>query len=350
MSRMQAVVQYAVTPMAVELREVPVPEIGPSDILMKVGAVSVCGSDVHQAYGTHSWAVNIPVTLGHEFGGTVAAAGRDVAGFKEGDRVVSETAAVICGTCLMCRTGRYKLCPSRKGFGYGVNGAMAEYVKVPGRCLHHVPDALPFELACLTEPHSVAYNAMCGNAEIKPGDLVVVLGPGPIGLLCARMAALSGAYPLVVAGLAGDAARLKTARELGATHTVNIQEQPLEDVIRDLSPIGADVVCDASGASRPLDAALKLARPDGQVVKVGWSPDQIPIDLNPLVLKNIRLQGSFSHNYPIWERVIGLIAAGLTKADLIVGLRADLSGWHDAFAAMHNGKVIKSVLMPGLGA
>ena len=203
---------------------------------------------------------------------------------------------------------------------------MAEYVKVPARCLHHVPDSLPFELACLTEPHSVAYNAMCGNAEIKPGDLVVVLGPGPIGLLCARMAALSGAYPLVVAGLAGDAARLKTARELGATHTVNIQEQPLEDVIRDLSPIGADVVCDASGASRPLDAALKLARPDGQVVKVGWSPDQIPIDLNPLVLKNVRLQGSFSHNYPIWERVIGLIAAGLTKADLIVGLKADLPG------------------------
>jgi threonine dehydrogenase-like Zn-dependent dehydrogenase len=100
---------------------------------------------------------------------------------------------------------------------------MAEYVKVPARCLHHVPDSLPFELACLTEPHSVAYNAMCGNAEIKPGDLVVVLGPGPIGLLCARMAALSGAYPLVVAGLAGDAARLKTARELGATHTVNIR-------------------------------------------------------------------------------------------------------------------------------
>ena len=99
-----------------------------------------------------------------------------------------------------------------------------------------------------------------------------------------------------------------------------------------------------------LDAALKLARPDGQVVKVGWSPDQIPIDLNPLVLKNVRLQGSFSHNYPIWERVIGLIAAGLTKADLIVGLKADLPGWHDAFAAMHNGKVIKSVLMPGLGA
>jgi alcohol dehydrogenase/L-iditol 2-dehydrogenase len=344
----QAVVQYALTPMAVELREVPVPEIGPSDVLLKVGAASVCGSDVHQAYGSHSWPVNTPVTLGHEFGGTVASAGHDVRGFREGDRVVSETAAVICGSCLMCRTGRYNLCPTRKGFGYGVDGAMAEYVKVPSRCLHLVPDSLPFELACLTEPHSVAYNAMCGNASVKPGDAVVVLGPGPIGLLCARMAALAGAHPLIVAGLSGDTARLSVARQLGATHTVNIQAESLDEVVRGLSPLGADVVCDASGASRPLDVALKLARPDGQVVKVGWSPDQIAIDLNPLVQKNLRLQGSFSHNYPIWERVIHLLAAGLTRAELIVGLKTNLSGWHDAFDAMHSGRVIKSVLVPAM--
>jgi alcohol dehydrogenase/L-iditol 2-dehydrogenase len=346
MTTQQAVVQYALTPMAVELREVPVPAIGPTDVLLAVGAASVCGSDVHQAYATHSWAVNVPVTLGHEFGGTVAAVGRDVRGFREGDRVVSETAAVICGECLMCRTGRYNLCPARKGFGYGVDGAMAQFVRVPARCLHHVPDSLPFEIACLTEPHCVAYNAMCGNAAIQPGDSVLVLGPGPIGLLCARMAALSGAHPLIVAGLGADAERLETARALGATHTVNVQALNLEDVVRDLAPLGADVVCDASGASRPLDVALKLVRPDGQVVKVGWSPDQIPVDLNPLVQKNVRLQGSFSHNYPIWERVIYLLDKGLTRADLIVGLKSGLTGWHDAFEAMHSGRVIKSVLVP----
>ncbi len=122
--------------MAVELREIPVPEIGDTDVLLRVGAVSVCGSDIHQAHNTHSWPVNIPVVLGHEFGGTIAALGREVRGVKEGDRVVSETAAVICGNCMMCRTGRYNLCPTRKGFGYGVNGAMAQYVKVPARCLH----------------------------------------------------------------------------------------------------------------------------------------------------------------------------------------------------------------------
>ena len=201
-----AVVQYALEPLAVELRDVAVPEIGDDDVLLRVGAVSVCGSDVHQAYNTHSWPVNVPVVLGHEFAGTVAQAGRAVKRFREGDRVVSETAAEVCGDCLLCRTGRYNLCPSRKGFGYGIDGAMASYVKVPARCLHRIPDSLPFELACLAEPHAVAYNAMCVNSTIRPGDLVVVLGPGPIGLLCARMAALAGADPLIVVGLSADAA------------------------------------------------------------------------------------------------------------------------------------------------
>jgi alcohol dehydrogenase/L-iditol 2-dehydrogenase len=341
-----AVVHYALEPLAVELREVAVPEIGDADVLLRVGAVSVCGSDVHQAYNTHSWPVNVPVVLGHEFGGTVAKAGRAVKHFREGDRVVSETAAQVCGECRLCRTGRYNLCPTRKGFGYGVDGAMASYVKVPARCLHHIPGSLPFELACLSEPHAVAYNAMCVNSTIRPGDLVVVLGPGPIGLLCARMAALAGADPLIVVGLSADAARLETARRLGATHVVNVERENLDEVVRGLSPLGADLVCDASGASRPLDVALALVRPDGQVTKVGWSPDLVPVNINPLVQKNVRLQGSFSHNYPVWERVIHLLDRRRTLPDAIVGLTSPLAGWREAFAAMHEGRVIKSVLVP----
>lgn len=346
MANQEAVVQYALEPWAVELREIPVPEVGEHDVLLKVGAVSVCGSDVHQATNTHSWPVNIPVVLGHEFCGTVAHAGSAVRGVKEGDRVVSETAAVICGDCLMCRTGRYNLCPTRKGFGYGVNGAMASFVKVPARCLHAIPDSLPFELACLTEPHSVAYQSVIVNSHIRPGDVVVVLGPGPIGLLCARMAALAGAHPLIVAGLTADGERLETAKALGATQVVDIQKQSLEEVVRSLDPLGADLVCDASGASRPLDVALQIAKPDGQVTKVGWSPDNVPVNMNPLVQKNIRLQGSFSHNYPVWERVIHLLDAGLTRAELIVGLKTDLQDWRRGFDGMHHGQVIKSVLIP----
>lgn len=346
MQTQPAVVHYDLQPLAVELREVPVPSIGDEDVLLEVGAASVCGSDVHQAWGTHTWPVATPVVLGHEFAGTVAARGRAVTAVREGDRVVSETAAVICGTCLMCRTGRYNLCPSRKGFGYGVDGAMARYVRVPARCLHGVPDDLPFDLACLAEPHAVAYQAMCVNAHIRPGDAAVVLGPGPIGLLCARMAALSGAHPLIVAGRGVDAPRLETARALGATHTVDVDAERLEDAVRALDPLGADLVCDATGATRPLEVALSLVKPGGQIVKVGWSPESAPVDLNPLVQKNVRLQGSFSHNYPVWERVVGLLAHRLTHPELIVGLRTGLAGWRSAFERMHDGTVIKSVLIP----
>jgi alcohol dehydrogenase/L-iditol 2-dehydrogenase len=342
-----AVVHYESVAGAVELREVAVPEIDDASVLLQVGAVSVCGSDVHQMHNTHSWQVNFPVILGHEFGGTIVQVGRDVRGFTEGDRVVSETAAEICGTCLHCRTGRYNLCRRRKGFGYGVDGAMTRYVKVPGRCLHHIPQQLGFSRACLTEPTAVAYNAMCVNSTIRPGDFVVVIGPGPIGLLCARVAALSGARPLLVAGRMADLQRLETAKSLGATHVVDVDEQSLNEAVREISADGADLVCDASGASAPLESALKIVRPDGQVTKVGWSPTNLPIDLNPLVQGNVRLQGSFSHNYPMWEKVIRLLAEDAIKADEIVGLEAGLEGWADAFEAMHSGRVIKSVLLPG---
>jgi L-iditol 2-dehydrogenase len=174
----------------------------------------------------------------------------------------------------------------------------------------------------------------------------VILGPGPIGLLCTRMAALAGADPLIVAGLPADGPRLDAARQLGATHTVDMRAQNLDEVVRDLRSDGADVVCDATGASRPLEDAIRIARPNGQVTKVGWSPEVLAVDMNPLVLRNVRIQGSFSHNYPVWERVIHLLDRRLTRPDAIIGLRAPLAGWRDAFDAMHDRRVIKSVLLP----
>ena len=178
-TNMPGLVNYAREPFSVELREVPVPEIGENDVLLRVGAVSVCGSDLHQWRGSHSWPVNYPCILGHEFSGTVAKTGKSVCCFHEGDRVVSETAAVIDEESPLSRCGLYNLDPTRRGFGYGVNGAMTEYVRVPERCLHRIPDHLPFEKAALTEPCCVAYNAVCVNGRVRPGDNVLVLGPGP---------------------------------------------------------------------------------------------------------------------------------------------------------------------------
>src|SRR5437868_1006805 len=149
---MLALVNYSPEPGSVELREIAVPTIGDDDVLLDVQAVSVCGSDLHQFMGKQSWKVNYPVVLGHEFAGIVAEVGRNVQGFAAGDRVVSETAAVIDANSPYTRRGLYNLDPHRLGFGYGVNGAMTRSVAVPARCLHHIPDHLGFDQAALTEP------------------------------------------------------------------------------------------------------------------------------------------------------------------------------------------------------
>src|ERR1700722_6638469 len=209
-----AVVNFAPQKYSVELRDLPEPEIGAADVLLEVANVGVCGSDLHQWTSDHSWPVNYPVVLGHEFGGHIAALGRRVSDWKEGDRVVSETAAIINSGSPLSRTGLYNLDPDRKGFGYGVDGAMTKYVRVPARCLHRIPDNLPFEQACLTEPCCVAYNATVGNSRIRLGDRVVVLGPGTIGILCAAMARLCGAE-VAVLGLEADRHRLAIAAGYG---------------------------------------------------------------------------------------------------------------------------------------
>lgn len=336
-----AVVNYARERHAVELREIERPEIGPDDVLLEVANVGVCGSDLHQWTADHSWQVNYPVVLGHEFGGTIAAVGRDVADWREGDRVVSETAAIIDPDSPLTRRGLYNLDPTRKGFGYGVNGAMTRYVRVPTRILHRVPDALPFEQACLTEPCCVAYSAVVKNARIEPGDRVVVLGPGTIGILCAALARLCGAEVAVV-GLPHDATRLEVARRYGCDV---ITDDPRAWALQ-RDGLGCDGVVDAAGVSATLRLALDLVRPAGWISKVGWGPQPLDCSLDPLVQKNVTLQGSFSHNWPIWERVIALLASGRLDVRPIIGGVWPLASWHEAFERMHSGAVVKSVLAP----
>jgi alcohol dehydrogenase/L-iditol 2-dehydrogenase len=345
---MAAVVHYALAPGAVELREVPRPaEIAEDEVLLESRAVGVCGSEVHQYHNTQSWPVNVPVILGHEFCGVVARVGRAVRGFREGDRVVSETAARICGECAYCRTGEYNLCPKRLGFGYGLDGAMAGLVKVPARCLHHLPEAVSFEKAALAEPCSVAYNATCFKTHIRAGDAVLVYGPGPIGLLCLSLAKLSGAGWLGVVGLTQDAKRLAIATALGADAAIDAQRQIALEVVRALGDgLGVDVVIDASGASRALQSALGVVRPGGQITKVGWGPQPLDFSLDPLVAKAVRLQGSFSHNFPIWEKVIALLASGKLDPMPLVGRVEPLENWRTCFDEMASGEIVKGVLTP----
>ncbi|MGN6616358.1 MAG: zinc-binding dehydrogenase [Ilyomonas sp.] len=336
-----AVVNFAPEKGSVEIREIAKPVIGDEDVLLEVANVGVCGSDLHQWTADHSWPVNYPVVLGHEFGGHIAEVGSRVVGWKEGDRVVSETAAVIDANNPMCRRGLYNLDPTRKGFGYGVDGAMTRYVRVPARCLHRVPDSLSFEQACLTEPCCVAFNAVVENAHLKPGDRVIVLGPGTIGILCAAVARLCGAEVAVV-GLENDKVRLDIAKQYGCIPIIrDATEWAME---RD--GLGADCIIDAAGVSATLKKAMQLVRPSGQISKVGWGREPLGFSLDPLVQKNIRLQGSFSHNWPVWERVIALLASDQLNVKPIIGGVWPITEWHEAFEKMHKGEVVKSVLKP----
>lgn len=344
---MIGLVNYAKEPGSVEPRELSVPEIGEDDVLLNVQAVGVCGSDLHQYHGKQSWRVNYPVVLGHEFAGVVAKAGARVRGFKEGDRVTSETAAVLPSDSALIRRGLYNLDPGRLGFGYGVDGAMATYVKVPGRCLHHIPAALAVERAALTEPCCVAYNAVCVNSRIRPGESVAVIGPGPIGLLCAVMAKLSGAGHLIVVGTPVDRKRLDVAVQLGADTVFDARSEDVMEWIRNFGDgLGVDLVIDAAGVSASLKLALEIVRPAGQITKVGWGPQPLGFSLDPLVQKAVTLQGSFSHNWPVWEQVLVLLATGKLDLSLILNRVAPLDEWKETFDAMDSGEIVKGVLKP----
>jgi L-iditol 2-dehydrogenase len=344
---MIGLVNFAKAPHSVELRELPVPEIGEEDVLLSVKGAGICGSDLHQYTGKQSWQVNYPVVLGHEFAGVIAKIGSRIRGFSEGDRVVSETAAVLPSDSAFIRQGLYNLEPRRLGFGYGVNGAMAPFVKVPGRCLHHVPKDLSLEKAALTEPCAVAYNAVCVNSHLRPGDTVAIIGPGPIGLLCALMAKLSGAGHLIVIGIPADAHRLEVARKLGAETILGANGEDVMEWIKNFGDgYGIDLVIDAAGVSASLKLALDIVRPAGQITKVGWGPQPLGFSLDQLVQKAVMLQGSYSHNWPIWEKVISLLASGKLDLDLILNRVSPLTEWHDAFEEMHSGKIVKGVLKP----
>jgi alcohol dehydrogenase/L-iditol 2-dehydrogenase len=335
------VVNFGAEPHNVELREVARPTIGADDVLVEVVAVSVCGSDLHQWTASHSWPVNYPVVLGHEFGGRIVEVGSNISHWKLGERVVSETAAIIDQHSPLTRIARYNLDPSRKGFGYGVDGAMTKFVKVPARCLHRIPENVPFEHAALTEPCSVAYSAVISPGYIKPGDRVVVLGPGPIGVLSAAMARLAGAEVAVV-GLDRDRERLKAAESYGCEVIIGDAKKWATEV----DGLGADGVVDSAGISATLKIALDLVRPAGWIAKVGWGPQPLDFSLDPLVQKNITLQGSFSHNWPMWERVLRLMSTGALDVRPVLGGIFPLEHWEEAFEAMHSGKILKAVLKP----
>ncbi|MBL8820213.1 MAG: zinc-binding dehydrogenase [Planctomyces sp.] len=337
-----AVTCFAPERYSVEIREIGLPEIGEDEVLLEVVNIGVCGSDLHMWLGDQSWKVPYPLVLGHEFSGIIRETGTRVSpAWKTGDRVVSETAAVVDPNSPMTRRGLYNLDPGRKGFGGAVDGSMTRLVAVPERILHRVPERVSMQEAALTEPCCVAYNAAVKNADIEPGDRVLVLGPGPIGILCAIMARMQGAI-VAVAGLERDRKRLEIARQYDCETLTN----DIESWAFDSGPdrLGVEGVIDTTGVSASLETAMKVVRPAGWISKVGWGPQPNNFSLDPIVQKNIRLQGSFSHNWPMWERVLQLMSCGRLDVKPIIGGIWPLESWDEAFRTMHSGDIVKSVL------
>ncbi|MBX3015892.1 MAG: zinc-binding dehydrogenase [Caldilineaceae bacterium] len=342
---MKAVVKYGRQDGDVEVRDVPEPTMTPDQVLIEVKATGVCGSDVHMWREHQSWAVKLPLVLGHEFAGVVADVGANVNGFAVGDRVACETAAQVCGSCVYCLSGNYNLCPTRLGYGALADGSMTTYVAARPQILHRVPDNVPFEHAALTEPICVAYNALVEKTAMKPGDLVVIQGPGPIGIMALQIVRLRGAGTIVVLGTDADEKRMEVAAELGAHYTVNIQRENATQLIQSLGDgFGADLVVDCTGVSRALKQSMDLVRPNGRITKIGWGPQPLDFSLDPLVGKAVTLQGSFSHTYPTWERVLALLSTGQVNLNPVIGGIYGLNDWEEAFHKMEIGENVKSVL------
>lgn len=338
------VVNFSSKPGSVELQEIDRPVAGDDDVIMQVEAVSVCGSDLHQWHGTNSWAVNYPVVLGHEFCGVITELGKNVkAGgkWKEGDRVVTETAAVIDADSPMSRVGKYNLDPNRKGFGYGVNGGMTRYAKVASRLLHKIPTNISFDYAAMSEPCAVAYSATIAPGFVKPGDRIVVYGPGPIGVLCVAMARLAGAQVALV-GLEKDLNRLNIAKSYGCEVIIG----DAKEWAMAADGLGADGVVDAAGVSASLKSGLEVIRPDGWISKVGWGPQPLNFSMDQLVAKNVTLRGSFSHNWPMWERVLRLLESEVLDLKPVLGGVFPIKEWKTAFEKMQSGEILKSVIRP----
>jgi len=344
---MRALVKFRRGDGFTELREVLKPKVESHYALVKVKAVGICGADIHFYRGRYDELLRPPVILGHEFSGVVVEVGSEVKGFAIGDRVTCETHGEVCGECYHCISGNYNLCPQRRGFGYQKDGAFAEYILVPSIRLHKLPDVISFEEGALTEPTSVVHHALAEKGQIKPGDIIVVTGPGPIGILSAQMARIQGAQKVIVTGLTADESRLELALKLGADVTINVEkEDAVEEVVKITGGLGCDVLVEASGEAQPKRDALEMVRKGGQILLVGHGSGKMEIDLDQVTRKEISLIGTWSHTWKNWERSLKLIAAKRIDVGALITHRFPLADWKNAFKVVEDRKALKAIIIP----
>jgi L-iditol 2-dehydrogenase len=331
-----------------DLADLPAPEAGPDEILVRVAACGICGSDVHGYDGTSGRRIP-PIVMGHEAAGIVASAGASVKKFKAGDRVTFDS-TVYCGDCEFCRQGEINLCNNRQVVGvscgdYRRAGAFAEYVVVPQRIAYHLPDALEFQEAAMLEAVSVALHAV-RVSEMKGGETALVIGAGMIGLLTLQAAKAAGASKVLVADI--DRTRLETAKNIGADETLLLSGNDLvKEILHQTEGRGVDLVLEAVGRQETIAASIASVRKGGTVTLIGNISPEVKIPLQAVVSRQIRLQGSCasSGEYP---QAMELLANGKIKVKSLITAVAPLEDGPRWFERLHAGEpnLMKVVLDP----
>lgn len=310
---------------------------------MKVSSCGVCGSDLH-AYASDAgfeW-VKTPVTLGHEFSGTVEEVGEGVSSVKPGDRVVA-IAIQGCGECGFCRAGSTQLCANKVAVGLERDGGMAEYSVMPARHLVAVPPELDLELAALCEPLAVAVHAVNSRSSIKPGSTAVVSGPGPIGILCALVARIGGARVLVTGVGADSEHRLPAARQAGL-QTADLGEASLEEhLLKNLGVAEPDNWIESSGSVKALKSALDTVRPGGSITVVGLYPEDMTFFPTSAVRREIGLWFSYTCNHPDYVTALSFLTNGAMNLGSLVSTYP-LENAPEAFEAARSSRAVKAVL------
>jgi L-iditol 2-dehydrogenase len=303
-----------------EIADLPEPAPGHDEVLVRVAACGICGSDVHGYDGSSGRRIP-PIVMGHEAAGTIAALGGDVKGFAKGDRVTFDS-TIYCGACSNCRRGDVNLCDNRQVLGVSCGefrreGAFAEYVAVPSRILYRLPEKLSFAEAAMLEAVSVALHGVF-LAEVAEGSTALVLGAGMIGLLALQALRAAGCSKVFVADL--DSTRLKLAQEIGATAVLSSEADVVQQVMQLTGGVGVDVVIEAVGRNETVKASIESVRKGGTVVLVGNISPEVTLPLQKVVTRQIRLQGSCasSGEYP---RAIELLTSGAIQvAPLITAI------------------------------
>ncbi|WP_248924346.1 zinc-dependent alcohol dehydrogenase [Paenibacillus hamazuiensis] len=326
----------------VRLERIEEPVCTDDTVKIEVSYTGICGTDLHILHNTF---MNYPpVVLGHEFSGIVSETGRNIKRLKAGDRVtVLPSTAVTCGECSYCRQGHYMFCPARRGMGYGVNGSFTKYVVVREDMVYKIPDHVSLEVAALSEPLACAVNALEELTQLQAGDLVLVSGPGPIGLLCLALLAGRG-LKVIVAGTTADRERLRLARKLGAARVVDVIQEDIGSVIaEETRGGGVDVAVECAGAAASINTCLRSLKKMGKLIQVGIVGKEAAIDYDLILFKQVQLFGSVGHSLSTWDRVMHIFEQDRIRFRDCITHKLPLSRWHEAFELCENklgGKVL----------